>query len=169
MKIFLINIFFMLAMMSAIAQNGYTITTDPKHPEKKMLVGAITKAQIAADTAFDWYASSFKYYTPDSSTLNKFKLNKHFKFMVFGGTWCEDTQTILPKFFKLLELSDFPIDNVSLFAVDREKKVFGNITAALNVNNVPTIIVLKEGKEVGRVVEYGTTGNWDKELAAFLQ
>jgi hypothetical protein len=38
------------------------------------------------------------------------------------------------------------------------------LSEALGVVNVPTIIVMKEGKEVGRVVEYGKTGVWDKEL-----
>jgi hypothetical protein len=33
---------------------------------------------------------------------------------------------------------------------------------------VPTIIVLKDGKELGRVVEYGNTGKWDRELADII-
>jgi hypothetical protein len=27
---------------------------------------------------------------------------------------------------------------------------------------------MKKGKELGRVVEYGKTGNWDKELADII-
>ncbi len=27
---------------------------------------------------------------------------------------------------------------------------------------------MKDGKEVGRVVEYGKTGKWDKEIAVLL-
>jgi hypothetical protein len=34
--------------------------------------------------------------------------------------------------------------------------------------NVPTIIVLKDGKEIGRVVEYGKTGMFDKELGEII-
>jgi hypothetical protein len=30
---------------------------------------------------------------------------------------------------------------------------------------VPTFIILQNGKEMGRVVEYGKTGNVEKELA----
>ena len=57
---------------------------------------------------------------------------------------------------------------ITLFGVNREKNSLGNIAKAFNITNVPTIIVMQDGKEVGRVVEYGKTGKWDKELAAIL-
>ncbi len=51
-----------------------------------------------------------------------------------------------------------PDENITLFGVNSKKKTLGNLTVALSVTNVPTIIVFKEGKELGRVVEYGKTG-----------
>jgi hypothetical protein len=42
------------------------------------------------------------------------------------------------------------------------------LSEAFNVLNVPTIIVLKNGREVGRVVEYGTSGMFDKDLGEIL-
>ncbi|MEI9958564.1 MAG: thioredoxin family protein [Ferruginibacter sp.] len=57
---------------------------------------------------------------------------------------------------------------ITFFAVNRAKKSLGNIADAFNIINVPTIIVMKDGKEAGRIVEYGTTGKWDKELAELL-
>lgn len=155
--------------MMAQAQNSFTVTTDPKHPEQKMLVGAINKQLIATDTAFGWYASSYQYYTPDAATVTAFKDHPEVRYLIFGGTWCEDTQTIVPKFYKLLEQAGIAETQLSFFAVDRDKKTYGNLTEALGVTLVPTIIAFKDGKELGRVVEYGTTGNWDKELAAFLK
>ena len=90
------------------------------------------------------------------------------QFVVFGGTWCEDTQFILPKFFKLQEMAGVADNTISFFGVNRAKKSLASITEAFNIKNVPTIIVMKDGKEAGRVVEYGTTGKWDKELADIL-
>jgi thiol-disulfide isomerase/thioredoxin len=150
------------------SQATYHGTPDPKHPEKKMLVGMITKKEISSDTAFSWYATSYQFYTPDSATINTFKRNPGLHFILFGGTWCEDTQTILPKFFKLQEYAGIPETNITIFSVDRDKKTYGHIAEAMGVVNVPTIIIMKAGKEIGRVVEYGTTGSWDKELAAML-
>ncbi len=91
------------------------------------------------------------------------------QFVVFGGTWCDDTQFVLPKFFKLQEQSGFSDSDISFFAVTRAKQTVGNITTAFKIVNVPTIIVMKDGKEVGRVVEYGKTGKWDIELAELLK
>jgi hypothetical protein len=65
-------------------------------------------------------------------------------------------------------MSGVPDNAITFFAVNRAKKSLGNIADAFGVVNVPTIIVMKDGKEVGRVVEYGKTGKWDKELADFV-
>ena len=52
--------------------------------------------------------------------------------------------------------------------VNRDKKALGHIAEAFGIINVPTIIVMKDGKELGRVVEYGKTGKWDNELAEIV-
>lgn len=154
---------------SLLAQAQYEISRDAKHPEIKVVRGIINKYQIQNDTAFRWFTVNQGGYKPDTATLNAFERAKgKYQFVVFGGTWCEDTQFILPKFFKLQEASGFPDDGITLFGVNREKTSLGNIAAAFNIKLVPTIIVMKDGREIDRVVEYGKTGKWDKELAALL-
>jgi thiol-disulfide isomerase/thioredoxin len=152
------------------AQAQYEASQDPKHPEVKVVRGLINKYQIQNDTAFTkWFGPNQAGYKADTATLNAFERAKgKYQFVVFGGTWCEDTQFLLPKFFKLQEQTGFPDDGITLFGVNREKTSLGNIAKAFNVVNVPTFIVMKDGKEVGRVVEYGKTGKWDKEIAALL-
>jgi hypothetical protein len=84
------------------------------------------------------------------------------------GTWCEDSHFIIPKFYALTDAAGFSQDRISLIGVDRNKKTLSHLTEALNVINVPTIIVLKNGKEAGRVVEYGKYGMFDKELGEII-
>lgn len=154
---------------SAAAQAQYESTPDPKHPEQHIMRGIVNKYLVQNDSSYKWFNSSQSYYKPDTATLNAFeKAKDKVQFIVFGGTWCEDTQFILPKFFKLQEMSGVKDTAISFFAVNREKKSLSSITDAFGITNVPTIIVMKNGKEVGRVVEYGKTGQWDKELAAML-
>ena len=79
-----------------------------------------------------------------------------------------DTHFVLPKFYKIEEAAGFPEDHVTVFAVDHHMSTIGNMARVMHVRNTPTIIVLKDGKELGRLVEYGKTGMWDKELAAII-
>jgi len=59
-------------------------------------------------------------------------------------------------------------DRITLLGVDHNKKTIQHLSETFGITNVPTIIVMKNGKEVGRVVEYGHTGLFDKDLAEIL-
>jgi thiol-disulfide isomerase/thioredoxin len=170
MKKYVLTVLCSMASITGLfAQAQYEVSKDPKHPEVKVVRGLINKYQIQNDTAFQWFRPNQAGYKADTATLNAFERAKgKYQFVVFGGTWCEDTQFLLPKFFKLQEQTGFPDEGITLFGVNREKTSLGNIAKAFNVINVPTFIVMKDGKEVGRVVEYGKTGKWDKEIAALL-
>lgn len=149
------------------AQTPYTNTLDG---DTHILNGIVTKYILQNDTSFKWYATNQKGFSPDTAAVSAMEANKNkVRYVVFGGTWCGDTKNILPKFFKLQELSGVSDNNVSFFAMDRSKKTIGNVGDAFGITNVPTIIVMKNGKEVGRVVEYGTSGRFDKDLAEILK
>ena len=166
---FLITSILVFLSVTAFSQTQYEVSADPNQPGSKILKGIINKNLIKNDSAYKWYADNQKGYTiTDTSIVGVLSRNNNIKYIVFGGTWCDDTRVILPKFFMLQEKAGIADDRISFFGVDRQKKTLGNLTSALNVTNVPTIIVMKDGKEVGRVVEYGKTGKWDKELAEIV-
>ena len=152
--------------MACLAQIQYEVSNDGKN---KILKGIISKETISNDTSFQWFAQNQASYKADERVVNAIKTKgSGIRFIVFGGTWCGDTKDILPKFFSLLDAAAFPPEKVSLLGVDRNKKTIGYLSEALGITNVPTILVMKDGKEIGRVVEYGKTGNWDKELGAII-
>ena len=169
-KLILCCTIFIFSCSHPFAQTDYTISKEPGNPKMKMLTGIINKNLIEKDTSFKWYAPNKNTYAPDTAVVKSMVRAKkqQLQFVIFGGTWCEDTQFILPKFFKLQEMSVMSEDNVSLFAVYPNKKTLGNISAIFGITKVPTIIVMKDGKEMGRVVEYGKTGKWDAELADII-
>jgi thiol-disulfide isomerase/thioredoxin len=151
------------------AQAQYETAPDPEHPEQHIVRGIVNKYLIQNDPSYRWFVVNQNGYKPDTATLNSFERAKNkVQFIVFGGTWCEDTQFILPKFFRLQEMSGVKDTVITFFTVNRAKKSLGSITDAFKITNVPTIIVMKDGKEMGRVVEYGKTGKWDKELGEIL-
>ena len=152
----------------SFAQNQYEVLIEGKN--EKSLKGIISQEVLLNDTSFRWYADNLKGYTPNASALAGLK--KHadsLQFLVFMGTWCEDSHSIIPKFYSLLETSGFSKDKVTLIGVDRAKKTLSHLTEALNITNVPTIIVMKKGKEIGRVVEYGKYGLYDVELGEIIK
>jgi len=170
MKFLLAFLYCSSLAITAFSQTSYETLKDEKHPEEHLLKGLVDKYVIQKDTAYDgWYKNSQSIFKPDTSMIGAMQRAKgKVQFVLFGGTWCDDTQFILPKFFKLQEMSGVADSAVTFFAVNRAKKSLGNIADAFNVVNVPTIIVMRDGKEAGRIVEYGTTGKWDKELAELL-
>lgn len=156
---------------SASAQGGlqpkYTIVPDSAD---KILKGYISRSTIESDTAFKWFAENMKYGIANAKAVESFKKNAaSFSVIVFGGTWCHDTQNLLPVFYRLVDKSGFPENQITLIGVDRAKTAPEDLHKTYNITNVPTFIIMKDGKEAGRVVEYGTEGEIDKELGEIVE
>ncbi|MFI5186982.1 MAG: thioredoxin family protein [Chitinophagales bacterium] len=152
---------------SIFAQSQAEISRD--NEGNKILKGIISRNDLENDTAFtSWWAENLKGYTPQSQAVAELKKNQHIQFITFMGTWCSDSKFIVPKFYSLLDAAGFSQDKVTLIGVDRDKKTLSHLAEALNIENVPTIIVMNNGKEIGRVVEYGKYGAFDKELGEII-
>lgn len=135
----------------------------------KILKGFIQKQELVSDTAFTWFVKNQEGYVPEQNALNALRGHKDsINMIVFGGTWCGDTKNILPKFYKLTDAAGFSNDRITLIGVDHSKKTIQHLSEAFDIINVPTIIVMKNGKEIGRVVEYGHFGMFDKELGEII-
>jgi len=135
----------------------------------KIIKGFMTKSDLATDTAFAWYAQNQNGYVPERNALKAFTSAKDsIHIFAFGGTWCDDTKALFPKFFALTDAAGFSQDHITILGVDRSKKTVHHLAEAFKITNVPTFIVLKNGQEVGRVVEYGKYGMFDKELGEII-
>jgi thiol-disulfide isomerase/thioredoxin len=165
----LIPVFILTSLISIVtlAQNQYQVLVE--RPNEKSLKGIISRDVLQNDTSFHWYAENQKGYTPNSDAVTGLKKNADsIQLVVFMGTWCEDSHSIIPKFFALADAADFSKDRITLIGVDREKKTLSHLAEALKITNVPTIIVYQNGIEAGRVIEYGKSGMFDKDLAQIL-
>jgi thiol-disulfide isomerase/thioredoxin len=156
---------FVLIIFSVILYAQDHFETIIENSNSIILKGLITRDDIVKKSAADWFATNQQGYTPNTTALEALKRHgSSIHIIAFIGTWCVDTRFILPKFYSITEAASFPAGNLTVIGVDRNKKTLNNLSEALNVTNVPTFIVLKDGKELGRVVEYGKYGMWDKEL-----
>ena len=163
-------ILFAIAVFSAsflFAQSSVEVSRDPNG--SKILKGFMTKKELVSDTAFSWFVQGQKSFTPNADVVKQYAAAKDsVSFIVFGGTWCEDTKHLLPNFMATADAAGVPANHLTLIGVDRDKKTLFNLEEAFNVTLVPTIIVMKKGKEIGRVVEYGRIGAPEKEVGQII-
>lgn len=163
----LLLIIFTITAMETIAQRTYQETVEGDGT--KIMKGVISKEVLIYEPSFTWFAENQKNYTPPAATVDALRAKGNsIQIICFGGTWCGDTKNILPKFYTLATTAGFMQDHLTVIGVDRSKKTFGALAEAMGITNVPTFIVMKDGKEAGRVVEYGKTGQWDKELGEII-
>src|SRR6476661_6776234 len=129
---------------SAFSQGQFQLLSE--RPNEKTYKGIISRDILLGDTSFKWmsYARNF---AGDKNAVEGLKKNKDsIQLLVFMGTWCEDSQDIVPKFFKMTDVAGFPQDRITLIGVDRKKTTLSHLTEALGITNVPTILVMKNGK-----------------------
>jgi thiol-disulfide isomerase/thioredoxin len=156
-----------LAAISVFAQPSLEVSRDADG--NKILKGFIAKKDLAADTAFGWFVQGQKEFTPNADVVKQYAAVKDsINILVFGGTWCGDTKHLLPAFLATTDAAGIQASRITLIGVDHDKKTLFNLAETFNIINVPTFIVMKNGKELGRVVEYGRIGSPEKEIAEML-
>ena len=151
-KLFLIPLFLTLSI-NLFAQDFNTITVD-EETDKPMLIGYTTRDAFN-DTSFSWWwNSAYNLYEFDTLTADLIKddlLDINIK--VVMGTWCSDSRTEVPNFYKILDEINYPSDKVTLINVNRDKVGLADEVEGLDIHFVPTFIFSKEDKELGRIVE----------------
>jgi thiol-disulfide isomerase/thioredoxin len=135
----------------------------------KVLKGLLSRADIENDTSFKWFKENMKLGQANTVAVSAFEKNaSKFQMVVFAGTWCDDSQNLLPVFYRLVDKSGYGDSSITLIGVNRSKTTLYNLHNAFHITDVPTFIVMKDGKEIGRVVEYGKYGQIDKELGEIV-
>ena len=87
--------------------------------------------------------------------------------VVVLGTWCGDSKREVPRFLKIADLASIPPSRVRYYAVDRTKNSPDGVTSTFRIERVPTFIFLKQGEEVGRIVESPRT-SLEEEMLTIL-
>ena len=154
-------------VVTATAQAQTEEVTEPSG--QKYIKGFISKQKLKTDPSYAWYHRQTEEYTPEATVVEAFKGAKDsVRILAFSGLWCDDTKFIIPRFYAITDAAGMDSSRIVMLGVDRDKKTIEKMAETFDVTLVPTLIVLKNGKEVGRVVEYGKTGEFDKELAAIM-
>jgi thiol-disulfide isomerase/thioredoxin len=158
MKHLLAAIFLIACVFSfspSIAQKGQSDFEILKGKNDSDIVyrGALTFEDIIHVPAFHFEEAAAEYKPKARAIKALSETLGNYELLVFLGTWCPDSHHMIPELFKVLKSISYPVEKVLLHGLDREKLDKKSMPANYNITFVPTIIVLKDGKEIGRITE----------------
>jgi hypothetical protein len=152
MKVLFFSILMTMAM-HVVAQSDYDRGTDKENNEV-VFKGQITFDDLLKEPSFDWLHKGMEGYNPDKDAIAYLQKElPNYEVVVFLGTWCEDSHLQIPKLYKILMASQYPMRRYSMYGVDRAKTTKYVENKLYKIELVPTIILFKKNAEVGRIVE----------------
>ncbi len=138
------------------------------YKETVILLGPANEDGFKQEPFNTWYEENYADYEVDKTTISSLKhLLKNVKVKAFMGTWCGDSKRETPRFFKIMEATDYNDENIELITMSRQKDTPEGSELGLNITNVPTFIFYKNGEEINRIVESPIT-SLEKDMIAIL-
>ncbi|WP_276133009.1 thioredoxin family protein [Polluticoccus soli] len=151
-KIFVIAALMMMNL-TITAQDKYETTVDEKNGSV-VFRGNIGFDDLEHEKTFDWLQQGAQAYKTDAASIAFLKENiSQYRLITFMGTWCDDSHILIPQLYKVLSEANFPMGELTMYGVDRTKTTADGAHLTYGVSFVPTVIVLHNGKEVGRITE----------------
>lgn len=143
-----------LIIIAAMSFGSLKAQTEHGATDGHIITGVLTFGMLEADAGCAWFPEGVAAYTPDTSKIKELtRLLPEFDLVVFMGTWCSDSQRLIPQFYKTLLETGYPLDQVVLYGLDMSKRSEDGVHDTHKIEWVPTIIVKQYGSEVGRITE----------------
>jgi thiol-disulfide isomerase/thioredoxin len=127
---------------------------------QEIIIGNTNVKSLEQDPYKSWFLDGYKSFQPNQGIieeLSEYFKKEEYQIDVYFGTWCSDSQREVPHLIKILKEAEFNLQNLRLIGVD-EDKIVPDVSEAkrkeLDITNVPTMIIYKDGKELNRFVEY---------------
>lgn len=134
------------------------------------LMGKITIQSIQESIHKDWFNKESGTYLVDTETLADFNNNPErieaLSIKIFMGTWCEDSQREVPRFYNILNFLN--VTKYEIIGLDEDKKSPQKFEKGMNIHHVPTFIIYQNGVEVNRIIE-SPIKSLEKDLIDIIQ
>lgn len=129
-----------------------------------LMKGTINFHELMAEPSFEWFRKGTEEYKPNAVAIEALSGHlQEYNLVVVLGTWCEDSHKLVPKLYKILQLTQYPMDKVKLIAVDRAKEGKNGEHRKYAAMLIPNFIVYREEQEIGRIVE-SVSSSLEQEL-----
>lgn len=126
----------------------------------KIIYGPCLISDLKQAPYASWFTTGFDSYVPDLAAIDQLK-NVGYKGVtveIFFGSWCGDSKREVPRMLKVLSLITFPEKQVKLIGLGGSDSIYKKSPGAeergKGIYRVPTFIVYKNGKELGRINEF---------------
>ncbi|HEX4965843.1 MAG TPA: thioredoxin family protein [Thermoanaerobaculia bacterium] len=173
----------LLMLLSSLAAGAVVCAADPppltvktpaveaqepaKKEEEAVLVGPATREKIEGAAA-EWVQAEVEAHPDADAAQALASVAPGAEVTIFLGTWCGDSRREVPRFWHALdEVGGAVPFKVTYVTVDREKKEPAEAVSANGIRYLPTFIVRRDGREVGRIVETAPHGI-EHDLLALL-
>lgn len=135
---------------------------------KPILRGKITFQNIMKESTNTWFDEGVQAYLPNPTAIEELSnVWKEYRFVIFAGTWCSDTWDMLPKFYKTMLEANISPYSIEMYGVNRAKQSLQEEHKFYKIESVPTIIVMHQKREVGRITE-SVTASVEEDLAVMM-
>ncbi len=143
------------------------------HEEELILVGRINREGLQQEAFAGWFQDEYENYTVDEASLEGLSgMLEGVTILGFIGAWCSDSQREIPHFYKILDYLGYDEKQFTLIALsnhpDFYKQSPQHEETGWNVEYVPTFIFVKDGNELGRIVE-SPMESLEKDMAGILR
>ncbi|HEX5731948.1 MAG TPA: thioredoxin family protein [Blastocatellia bacterium] len=129
--------------------------------------------EVSLDKLFETvpvWRSLMESYEPKSEAVAALKASdKPAAVTVVLGSWCPDSKNYVPKMMKALGAAGNDRLQVKVIGIDNQFHEPIDIIQQRRIINVPTVIVEREGREIGRIVETPAAETMEEDLAAILK
>jgi thiol-disulfide isomerase/thioredoxin len=116
------------------------------------------------ETAPVWRAIA-DHYQPDAALVQRLRsIDAPVKLEVVLATWCGDSRQHVPRLLKSISEAANPNITVELIGIDSDFHQPMAVVAGRNITNVPTVIVTREGRELGRMNETPASATVEEDI-----
>ena len=138
-----------------------------------MWVGTIDRANLEEPPFDEWFDSGYASYTPDAKTVEALASSMgSVDVEVYLGTWCSDSTRDVPRLERILDEAGLPPERLEMVALSDHPGEFktspGGKERLRRIHRTPTIVVSRDGHEIGRIVQ-NSRESLEKDLLTIVR
>lgn len=149
MRHYLVSKYFSKRLSTYILSLLFIGTIMAQQPDSSQyLEGKLQRTDLES---FKWFKDNYNQYKPSMSVVEELVKFEKCSLLVVLGTWCSDSHELIPQLFKVADFAGW--EKIEIIGVNRKKQCSSFDIKPLNIEYVPFILVFKDEKLMGKIIE----------------